>query len=75
MLAWIAAWLTWGTFFGWVTAFISLYSVWYVYRAMRVFYGQGRLLTTAKLLAIGFTYLFGFAFTMAATALVSVMVA
>jgi hypothetical protein len=75
LLAWIAAWLAWGTFFGWVTAFISIYSAWYVYRAMRVFYGQGRLLTTAKLLAIGVTYLVGFVFTMAATAIVSVLVA
>jgi hypothetical protein len=71
LLSWIAAWLVWGTFAVWVFAIISLYSVWYVYRAMRVYYGQGRLLTLTKLFVVGFTYLIGFAITMAATALVS----
>lgn len=75
LLGWVATWLAWRTFGGWVIAIISLYSVWYVYRAMRVFYGQGRLLTLAKLFVIGITYLFGFSFTLAATALVSVMMA
>ena len=74
-LGWIAAWLAWSTFGGWVIAIISLYSVWYVYRAMRVFYGQGRLLTLAKLLVIGFIYLFGFSLTMAVTGLLSVIIA
>jgi Protein of unknown function (DUF3667) len=75
LLSWIAAWLAWKSFAGWVIAIISLYSVWYVYRAMRVFYGQGRLLTLAKLLVIGFAYLIGFSFTMAATVLLSVIIA
>jgi hypothetical protein len=75
LLSWIAAWLAWKSFAAWVIAIISLYSVWYVYRAMRVFYGQGRLLTLAKLLVIGFTYLIGFSFTLAATALLSVIIA
>jgi hypothetical protein len=74
LLAWIAAWLAWGTFAGWVIAIISLYSVWYVYRAMRVYYGQGRLLTFTKLCVVGFTYLIGFSLTLAATALVIVMI-
>jgi hypothetical protein len=75
LLGWIAAWLAWKNFAVWVIAIISLYSVWYVYRAMRVFYGQGRLLTLAKLLVIGITYLIGFSFTLAATALLSVIIA
>jgi hypothetical protein len=75
LLGWIAAWLAWGTFAAWVIAIISLYSVWYIYRAMRVYYGQGRVLTLTKLFVVGFTYLIGFAFTLAATALVSVIIA
>lgn len=71
LLGWIAAWLAWGTFAAWVIAIISLYSVWYVYRVMRVYYGQGRLLTLTKLFVVGFTYLIGFAITMMATALVT----
>jgi hypothetical protein len=74
LLGWIAAWLSWGTFSAWVIAIITLYSAWYVYRAMRVYYGQGRLLTLTKLFVVGFVYLVGFAFTWAATALVSAII-
>jgi hypothetical protein len=42
---------------------------------MRVYYGQGRLLTFTKLGAVGFTYLIGIALTLAATALISVIIA
>jgi hypothetical protein len=75
LLAWVAAWLAWHTFKEWVFAIISLYSAWYVYRAMRVYYGQGRLLTLAKLCVVGFTYLIGFSLTLAATALISAIIA
>lgn len=75
LLGWIAAWLAWSTFGGWVIAIISLYSFWYVYRAMRVYYGQGRLLTFAKLCVVGFTYLIGFSLTLAATGLVAFLIA
>ena len=78
-VAWIITsrsfWRGLGTFGGWVIAIISLYSVWYVYRAMRVYYGQGRLLTFVKISVVGFTYLIGFSLTLAATALLSVIVA
>ena len=75
LLGWIAAWLAWRTFGGWVTAIITLYSLWYVYRAMRVYYAQGRLLTFTKLCVVGLTYLIGFAFTMAATGFVAFLIA
>jgi len=76
LLSWIAAWLAWrGAFKEWVFVIISLYSAWYVYRAMRVYYGQGRLLTFVKISVVGFTYLIGFSLTLAATALLSVIVA
>jgi Protein of unknown function (DUF3667) len=74
-LSWIAAWLAWRTFNGWVIAFISLYTVWYVYKAMRSYYGQGRFLTLAKLCVVGFTYLIGFSITLLATLLLSVILA
>jgi hypothetical protein len=75
LLAWIALWLAWSTFAGWVAVIIGFYSAWYIYRAMRVYYGQGRLLTFTKLCVVGLAYLMGFALTMAATALLSVIIA
>ena len=75
LLGWIAAWLGWSAFNGWVIAFVSIYTVWYVYRAMRVYYGQGRLLTFTKLCAVGFTYMIGFSITLLVTLLVSAIIA
>jgi uncharacterized protein DUF3667 len=44
------AWpLYWAAFF---------YMAWYIYRAMRNYYGQGRALTFAKYFALGWTYVF-----------------
>lgn len=42
---------------GWVWAAASLYVVWYLFRAMRNVYGQGRAITLAKYLTLGTTYL------------------
>jgi Protein of unknown function (DUF3667) len=75
LLSWIAVWLAWRAFKEWVFVIITLYSVWYVYRAMRVYYGQGRLLTFAKLCVVSFTYLIGFSLTVAVTGLLSVIIA
>jgi Protein of unknown function (DUF3667) len=74
LLGWIAVWVGW-SIGDWVAAIIGLYSAWYVYRAMRVYYGQGRLLTFTKLCAVGFSYLIGIALTLAATALLSMLIA
>lgn len=41
---------------GWLGTAVSLYAVWYIYRAMRNVYGQGRGLTLAKYFTLGFTY-------------------
>ena len=46
-----------GPHLGLLDGLIWLYMIWYIFRAMRVYYGQSRLLTTAKYLAIGFSYL------------------
>jgi Protein of unknown function (DUF3667) len=75
LLSWVAVWLAWRTFKEWVFVIITLYSAWYVYRAMRVYYGQGRLLTFAKLCVVSFTYLVGFSLTVAATGLLSMIMA
>jgi hypothetical protein len=48
---------------------------WYVYRAMRVYYEQGRWLTLAKLTVVGFTYMLGFSITLLVTLIVSVLIA
>ena len=45
-----------GPHLGLLDGLIWLYMIWYIFRAMRVYYGQSRLLTTAKYLAIGFSY-------------------
>jgi Protein of unknown function (DUF3667) len=74
LLGWVALWLAWSTFRGWVIAMITLYSVWYVYRAMRVYYGQGRLLTLTKLSLVGLTYFIGFCITLLATLIVSAII-
>ena len=58
------------TAFGWA---VFLYMVWYVYRSMRVVYGQGRWLTGAKLVAMsGFYFVSGVAM-LAITALYSAL--
>jgi Protein of unknown function (DUF3667) len=75
VLSWLAAWLAWRSFRGWVIAFISIYTVWYVYKAMRAYYGQGRWLTFTKLCVVGFAYMIGFSFTLLLTLLVSAITA
>jgi hypothetical protein len=52
--------------FGWIT---TLYIAWYVYRSMRVMYGQGRMRTVAKLAVLSFVYLVAGSLMVAATAL------
>jgi hypothetical protein len=74
LLGWIAIWAAW-SFGEWIAAIIGFYSAWYVYRAMRGYYGQGRLLTFTKLCAVGFTYLIGIALTLVVTALLSLLIA
>jgi len=42
---------------GWLWAAASVYVFWYLYRAMRTVYGQGRWITLAKYFTLGTTYL------------------
>jgi hypothetical protein len=52
---------------------LCCYSPWYVYAAMRRFYGQGRLLTLAKLGFMLIAYFASLLLTLVITALVSVL--
>jgi hypothetical protein len=74
-LAWIAALYGWRSFGRWVIVFTSLYTIWYVYRAMRFYYGQGRWLTLTKLFVVGMAYLIGFATTLLFTFIISAILA
>jgi len=51
------------------SAAVFAYLVWYVYKAMRVYYAQGRLLTLVKLTIVGFAYMVFLSITMVITAL------
>jgi hypothetical protein len=53
---------------------LSLYMLWYLYRAMRVTYGQGRKRTIAKLLVITVAYGVCFVLMLGLTALVSLLI-
>jgi uncharacterized protein DUF3667 len=46
-----------GGYLGFLDGLIWLYMFWYIFRAMRVFYGQSRVLTFTKYVTIGFAYL------------------
>jgi Protein of unknown function (DUF3667) len=51
----------------WIELAVTLYIPWYLYRSMRVVYGQGRLLTVSKLLLLCFVYLVSGALMLALT--------
>ena len=46
-----------GPLMGWLGTITGGYIVWYIFRAMRNVYGQSRVLTLAKYLTLGFTYI------------------
>src|SRR5579863_2487876 len=50
-----------------------LYFTWYMYRSMRVVYGQGRALTVSKLMLLAFFYLVFASLLLAATSIYSVL--
>jgi hypothetical protein len=58
------------TLIGWLTA---LYLIWYVFRSMRVMYGQSRLRTFGKLAFMSFVYLLAGSLALAATAVYAFM--
>jgi hypothetical protein len=53
--------------------FLWPYSAWYVWRALRVYYGEGRALTLAKSAVLAAAYLFFLSLTLLGTAVVSAL--
>lgn len=51
------------------------YGTWYVFRAMRVYYGQGRLLTSLKFFSLGVAYLAFLSMTLLGTVIISAWMA
>jgi hypothetical protein len=71
----LAGWLGLG-WLGGLAAFAGwAYATWYVWRALRVYYGQGRLLTGLKFFALGVAYLTFLSLTLLGTVLVSAAMA
>ena len=62
-----------GEHLGLLTSVVWLYTIYYIFRAMRVFYGQSRALTLGKYLFIGFAYFVAASIVLAGTALYSAM--
>jgi hypothetical protein len=60
-----------GEHLGLLAAAIWIYTFYYIFRAMRVFYGQSRALTFGKYLFIGFAYFVAAGIVLAGTALYS----
>ncbi len=56
-----------GAVLGYLKGFAALYVVWYVFRAMRVYYGQGRWLTAAKMVVLALSYVIFLFITLAMT--------
>ncbi len=54
---------------------VFCYAVWYIYRSMRRYYGQGRALTLAKLALVGVAYLVFLSLTLVGTFVVSALIA
>lgn len=58
---------------GLLTFTATAYAVWYVYRAMRVYYAQGRWLTLTKFLVVAFAYMVFLTITLGATLIISAL--
>jgi hypothetical protein len=58
-----------------VSAATGIYAVWYVYRAMRVYYGQTRWQTFTKLIVVGWAYAVFLVITLGATLIISALTA
>ena len=56
---------------GWLDLAVTLYIAWYVFRSMRVVYGQGRWLTLGKLVLLSFFYVVAGSLMLALTSLFS----
>jgi hypothetical protein len=77
MLAGLAAraWLVLEPALGPLRFTIGVYAIWYVYRSMRVYYGQARGLTICKLVVVGLAYFVFLTVSVLGTLFVSVLTA
>jgi hypothetical protein len=55
----------------WLEAALWLYVIWYIFRAMRLYYGQSRWMTFAKFVTMGFAYISTSMLVLAGTVLYS----
>jgi uncharacterized protein DUF3667 len=62
-----------GSQLGLLEAAVSFYVVWYIFRAMRVYYGQSRWMTFGKYVVIGFAYFMTSAVVLAGTVIFSTL--
>lgn len=53
----------------------GLFAAWYIFRAMRVFYGQRRWITFAKFIVVGAMYTIFLTITLVATLVISALTA
>lgn len=60
----------WNRIAGWISVAIWIYVPVYLFRSMRVVYGQGRLFTTVKFLLLYFAYTLAAALTLSATVMI-----
>jgi hypothetical protein len=74
MLAWLASALL-PFVSDWIGLGVMLYISWYMYRSMRVVYGQGRWLTLSKLFVLSFFYLVSGSLMLALTSIYSALTA
>jgi Protein of unknown function (DUF3667) len=75
LLAWLATIMHLRSIRAWVITFFVCYSAWYLFRAMRVYYGQSRRKTFAKYVVVGLVYSIGLVITLAITLLASTLIA
>jgi hypothetical protein len=57
----------------WLSTAVWLYIFYYLYKSMRVFYGQGKWLTRSKFVVVSFAYLMGASVLMGLIAFFSFM--
>ncbi len=64
--------LPWEWPFGILAFVLTFYMPWYFYKSLRVYYGQGRVLTLTKFVVLSFIYLMVALLTLLVTAIISV---
>jgi hypothetical protein len=66
--------ITWGLT-GWVSAFSTIYIIWYIYRSLKIVYHRGRFRTITKMIGMSFTYFMAFSFCVSIVAIITALTA